>query len=1463
MVQDERFAVLINVVLDYCSVLLDKNSDIATTIQNDLRIIAHGYYLQSAQLQVDSPIVWKKALDCISTMTSNDETSAEGPSSLMSIYPLEQLIRIAKNKGNMNRVAELSLRLAESWLAEDKDAILFMERPVYKVFVPSIMYKSLLSWSLDQRATFAQQALLVASTIMTNETMMMVWLSMRIAVLREVSCIEQLAQTDYQNAKNRVIAGKTTVGTLDTYRSSARSSVLIKSDDTDEIDIAAKKLVGHVTQPFLSSSRSTTTTTTAENYHEKQALVMLLNYMQRLEDRARFLGLASMAKTNATTSQDAVQNAWTRLGSFALLILQNAECQEEVEARKAHYDKYLIDMNDSGTDLVISCLIYLVKVMWMTCGTVTTNSSLVKCQTFVQEMISSALAFVQEKKKTELKSPMAIQSIQTESSNMENVILDLECALASVSSLIALSRNDPIQPNGEGYHGLGNIKRQSQFGSAALQCYSAWSGFHQTPWSNTTLTEARIMIRLARETLSKAASEWGRTLTRLETMFLDIMEADAEGGDGGLGNIAKQKFASVEEQLVSLHVPDLDHLIKSHCSSGMARLTALTSLDEAERHARESLYEAEQIDSGSIPFLWTSGGSIEDAKSFHKSMSRQLVADTLIRASRLNDAESFLLVAVSDAPLDFEAAFALGAFRLRMMMMNPDQPGAEKAAQIQLLKAAKLNPTIASPFALLGLWYEDKGDETRAFGCYSKALLLDPVHPVAGRGIIRIKPFSDIQNQIDAAVNTISPSNGWAWSALGTKKAMIDSEDNLAAICFQEAIRCRDISDPQSLSLHFFFSKPKHSKGTGSELALVWSELGSCYRRLGKYTAAVRAFRAGYDASTENFPPGTLCSWAEAELELGLFDTAAEKFGIALQQSQHESDSEMVLIAAFGQGRALLAMARGDVQDGKAGAAYGRLTTAIDGIKTTLITSQGDKEVQSDFGCALKLIGDLYTFGACLPPAVFIDRDHDERKNSPVQLLRDQIAFISQGEAPYSAAQKSKTQLDHDDDALLKAAMKCDLGNNILIQSQILAKLHGEGQGSNLSLADVVCSSFEVRTSFDRAAKCFRAVVAEYPLYAPAWCGLGCAVCGSDPLLAQHAFARCLQLDKTSPEGWSNLGFLYASHGQLSASMEMMDQLTQVADTPLMWICRAALLERKALGHVKESYSTQQLSVSLAADAYRAALQVTKHPSALLGLSLSCRIVPIVTEDIKKQSFGFMREYEGLNSGCNQGAALLRQVLTIEDICQKEINQSLPWVEKVMQNEMKAIVSNVAVVDAAFSDGIGTPAFTESKNGFIDASLVQDITGYEESLMDLSTNLVSHDDPFDFKLSVSRHALNDPENGVYRLELAKQVARELYPVQGLTKRKLVRQNVEVAILASNKAVSVLMNQVISVHCRVDSEKVAEALVLLYWVGSAGHACLGNTDERPPVNTNTYDLQKAMMMCPDSKFAREAIREFNE
>ena len=745
--------------------LLNLSTETTFNQQRDtLFTMAQDYYLQAAKHQKeDSPIMWKKALDVMMEHYDHHETAP-------AVLPLQQLIRIAALKGNKNRVKELSYTLIQAYLASNQ---------------LEVAHETLQSLTPEP------------------PSLLSVLLAMKIACGYEHQEVEQMAQNEYQNSKNRG-----TLLSLDTYRALARTKVLLLSTTTTKNDVycIAENLLHLVLHSTIE---------TASSHHQQQAWRILLEHLQRLEDRA------VCVKTH---------HAWNQLGTFVIPIIDH----------------------DSDTPLRTPVLVVSAKVMWMTC-TAGIDPALCSRQTLIQEMISSTQRIVQEAKEAE--SIQEIQTIQTETNKLEMLILDLQCAQVTVSSFIHLAQNkivlaDPIE--------LDKLPHQSQFGGAVLQCFMAWSGFHQSPWADCTVTQARKMIQQARKNLTQMN---GRQIDQLELLLLDLAEADAEG--------SHQKYVNVYEQVATLQISSLEPLIQSHCSSGMARLALLSSLEQAEVYGQSSLEEADHIGCGSIPYLWTSPIALQTSKAFHKSMAQQLVADALQRASRFDDAETLLLIAVDEAPLNFDAAFALGAFRLRLIMYSLQSPSvtAKKEAQTQLLKAAKLNSNKPSPFALLGLWYEGEGDTIRSVGCFTKALLLDPAHPVAGRGILRIKSSLDVQNLIIAATNTNSSLNGWAWFALGMHNTIVESNDELAAICFQEALRCQDISSPKSDPQSCFYvipHAPNINNNNAAQLSEVWSELATCYKQLGRYTASVRAFTTG---ASEN--PRILCLWADVELELG------------------------------------------------------------------------------------------------------------------------------------------------------------------------------------------------------------------------------------------------------------------------------------------------------------------------------------------------------------------------------------------------------------------------------------------------------------------------------------------------------------------------------------------------------------------------------------------------------------------
>uniref|UniRef100_A0A7S0PVA5 Uncharacterized protein n=1 Tax=Asterionellopsis glacialis TaxID=33640 RepID=A0A7S0PVA5_9STRA len=738
---------------------------------------------------------------------------------------------------------------------------------------------------------------------------------------------------------------------------------------------------------------------------------------------------------------------------------------------------------------------------------------------------------------------------------------------------------------------------------------------------------------------------------------------------------------------------------------------------------------------------------------------------------------------------------------------------------------------------------------------------------------------------------------------------MSEGDDDLAILCHQKALRCRDLECPENEHLGVFYCLPS---STGklkaptypSDLSDSWTDLAGCYRRLGRYSAALRAFAAAHEAAGDNLPSPALCSWAQVELDLGLHEEAAEKFAIVLDRN----DGIAQLQAAYGQGCALLALAQTDVQDGKGGIAFEHLSLAIDGLLESLVEKDDAGSVTSFFVCALKLLGDLYSFGANLPPDVFADENTRDDMEVGV---RSQIAFIARGEEAYRAVEsmQEKEQGDGDLNALWVAAV-CDLGANILLQGQLLSSLNGEGSGVNneCSSHHIIRKVPEVNDKFVNATKIFQRAVDINPLFAPAWCGLGCST--TDPLLQQHAFCRALQLNKTAPEIWSNLGFLYARHHSLDASASMMDALTQVADTPLMWIGRALILERQAWASSIDEDADEKVNdesesaLANAADAYRAALQVMKEPNALLGLALNCRMTKggigsetglytkVANGITRKQSHGYLNEYFHTTGGVNKGATALKGVVTIEEGAERAGKPYVFGSEELMEEGSSIIGQEINKMNAASP---GAPAAFDASNfsaglacSSIQRDLLEDLAGPGSSITgELSTAKADASLPFKGELSQARQIVHDPENGKLWLNLAKNLVGDLVSVSanGSPKRKIVRTTLESATLAADRSARFLTSQLSkakqilpqqsvsatkpvtsdqekplaraqsSVPKIVHAEDVSEALSLSYWVAKVGSEM---TEESEFAPKRSFDLQRSLMMFPSNALGRQAL-----
>ena len=267
--------------------------------------------------------------------------------------------------------------------------------------------------------------------------------------------------------------------------------------------------------------------------------------------------------------------------------------------------------------------------------------------------------------------------------------------------------------------------------------------------------------------------------------------------------------------------------------------------------------------------LWTQESTVRASLQFQIAALRQFLANILIKNGDEAAAAALLEEAVQDAPDDACAATALGTYRLRIMLFAKEaSPTNTKAAHVQLMKAARLDSSSTDPFALLGYWYEMMGDKQRAVGCYTKAVLLDPSQPVAGRGLLRLAQAETLVSSIAQAVDTGSPLSGWAWRVTAVQKAQKEGRDDLAILAYLNCLRCRDIDRPQNETHGIFFSDPAspfHATSTVVEKSLILGELATCYRRLGRFTAAIRTFHVAIEEGGGNVLPSIFCGCGQGK----------------------------------------------------------------------------------------------------------------------------------------------------------------------------------------------------------------------------------------------------------------------------------------------------------------------------------------------------------------------------------------------------------------------------------------------------------------------------------------------------------------------------------------------------------------------------------------------------------------------
>lgn len=662
---------------------------------------------------------------------------------------------------------------------------------------------------------------------------------------------------------------------------------------------------------------------------------------------------------------------------------------------------------------------------------------------------------------------------------------------------------------------------------------------------------------------------------------------------------------------------------------------------------------------------------------------------------------------------------------------------------------------------------------------------------------------------------------------------------------------------------------------------------------------------------------------------MGLFEDAVSRFEAVLEAS---TESSVRPLASYGHGIAMVALSKTLVGEGKFGSALEHLFQGIQSIEALLDEEEDLASSPSTSACCFKLLGDLYTMVSSLPVSLFADKTDDINKGSMRCDLDccsrhdketlSKLSFVSKGEDAYSKAMlahkedSKESEFTDTSTSLLIAAASFDLGTNLLCQAQILAASLGEGTGGNTQTSMLEmrekCKGVEYR--IDESIKHFRAAIESEELFAPAWCGVGSALCYKDILLAQHCFCRAVQIDKTIADGWSSLGLIYADLNAASPASETLDALTQVADSPFMWIGRALLLEHDEAGNVQE----QESNLSRASDAYRAALQVANHPEALLGLSVTARRLGLSNimeaqnevyaysahRAATRESHFALSIHRHLSGSFNAGAQALDMVHRSENAGERLSAGCASVAKEIMvggvdSDDGLCIEDTSKMLEQLSLDGTTAP-------GVIDGIVQTSMAAVEAVgvVCDEATSLGDGAVPEEVvegqsgslektRLKVRLH----PENGEHFLDFAKELAKEY--TAGTTAST---DDMRVASAAVDRAASLLLDEATNVHTVaprrpiiiehndengasllapghdlsmhknvvprvVDADLVSESLALRAWMpveASAGtvpveeDSAESNTADDTSVAESLYSLQRSLLLDPENSMARHLL-----
>lgn len=639
----------------------------------------------------------------------------------------------------------------------------------------------------------------------------------------------------------------------------------------------------------------------------KDANIYLKKYVDRLVQTANVMAVQQF-KTRTKKLQQwtvlDVQITWNQVLNFVRPMMES-------HGLSAEEDATMTTMAEEWGNLLDNAAKACIKVAWMSFGRLGKDDSI--SFSLIQTATNHLVARKKIRQEQEIEAKKKEQNeavIRTVNESNDKSLYEDEHPLLSGEYMQFLASVGEDNSTNETMRGVKRATEQmlkmvkesekrsdvdeyeTMYGTPFVLFLVCWSGLQMSSWPFCNVSQARSIMRYTRERLRQTPLQFGRRTSSFEDMLLMIGEADVEGGqlNGGFAVKAKKLYNEVLEKIEVMN-PSAESnkeallLLKSHCQSSLSRIllqgenaaeASKTMMDtnksfyqKAEMMSKNSLELLLKLNGSSTGiYCWTHDKSFQASIQYHICLTRQLVAESLLRLDKASEAHESLREAVSDSPNDFDANLALGAFYLRMAFHGKEAgvDGSEyrKKAQKQLLMSAKLDSTKADPFALLGYWYEIQNDEKRAYGCYSKALSIDPSHPVSGRGVLRIKALHDVIRFCDVAISLNTIQNGWGWRALGKSKAFDEGDDETAVLYFQQALRCRDVENVDNETYGLFYDLPNYSDSNSNDCALTWSALAGCYRRLGKFTASLRAYQSAFDVGACDVE--SQCAWAQGKL---------------------------------------------------------------------------------------------------------------------------------------------------------------------------------------------------------------------------------------------------------------------------------------------------------------------------------------------------------------------------------------------------------------------------------------------------------------------------------------------------------------------------------------------------------------------------------------------------------------------